>query len=975
MILIRTNSMKIKIILLIQALILVSLLDGCVTHRKKGQTSGLGRLYHNTTAKYNGYFNANEIMQESLLSLDQSYKFNYNSILPVFTYNASENVDAEKPKLDKAIEKVSTVVTIHRVSHWTDDCYLLLCKAQYLKKDYETAENSFKFFLNEFDPVKNKVNTKIQKEKTIKEKKKVAEDVKKERKKESERKAKERKKLQKEKAEAKKKKGKSNTTTPSKDAGTTPPVSKQENPTVATPKEINAKPVNEGSWLFPHYTVYWEGVIWAGKNLIERGKPFEAEQLFRRVENEPTAPKELRGELYASYSDLYLKTGKDEKAIQSLKSAIEYTKSKKLKARYAFILGQLYQKAGRTESSSQYFSQCAKLKPSYDLAFHAKMNLLINEASEGASQQQVVARIESLLKDPKNKDYQGELYYSLAVISLKQDKKKQAIEQFNLSLQSPNVNNSQKADSYYQLGTLYFDDQDYLKAKLYYDSTLNVLAKNDARRGPISKSLASLEEIAKHLQNIALQDSLLKISAMSVKDKRSLAIQLKNAKKTKTAEPNTKKDLRSRFGELEAASLNPFERENENKEEQRKANSTFFAYDQRSINRGRSEFEQIWGQINLEDNWRRKNKNSFTVNEIKINPEEESSDSLEADLAQILSGVPDSPAEIEEAKNKIAESLFQLGILYREKLENYSKSTKSLTTLLEQYPSTPKKVDALYYLYLNCLDLREEACANSYKDKLIYEFPGSHFAKILSDPEYVKSILAKRDEISTDYNKAYQLYKANRYAEAYDALQILKNKIVPPHILQAKVALLSAFCVGNTQGKDVYINALKDVIANYPSTPEEIKAKEILRFLKGDQDAFIEITQSVLDKTNFKLEDDKMHFILVVLFNPPDKTLDKAKIAISDYNQNYHKPENLKMTSLDLDIEANEPLILIRKFDNKSAAMKYYNGIQRKQKEFITGFDNWEVFAITQNNYHEILRIKTLTEYKTFFKKNYLDAN
>jgi hypothetical protein len=295
--------------------------------------------------------------------------------------------------------------------------------------------------------------------------------------------------------------------------------------------------------------------------------------------------------------------------------------------------------------------------------------------------------------------------------------------------------------------------------------------------------------------------------------------------------------------------------------------------------------------------------------------------------------------------------------------------------LLEQYPDTDKKSDALYYLYLNCLDTHDDGCANSYKDKIVYEFPGSHYAKILSDPEYVKNLLAKRDELYTDYNRAYQLYKSNHFAEAIEALQILKNKIKPPHILQAKAALLSALCLGNTQGKDVYINALKEVVASFPSTPEEIKAKEILRFLRGDQDAFLEITQSELDKTNFKSEDDKMHFMMVVLFDPPDRTVDKAKIAISDYNQNYHKSDNLKMTSLDLDTEINQPIILIRKFDNKQAAMKYYNGIQRKTKEFITGFDNWEVYVITQNNYREILRIKTLTEYKTFFKKNYLEAN
>lgn len=51
------------------------------------------------------------------------------------------------------------------------------------------------------------------------------------------------------------------------------------------------------------------------------------------------------------------------------------------------------------------------------------MNLFLNDATEGAASEQVIANIQKLLKDPKNKDYQGELYYSLAIISLNQNKK------------------------------------------------------------------------------------------------------------------------------------------------------------------------------------------------------------------------------------------------------------------------------------------------------------------------------------------------------------------------------------------------------------------------------------------------------------------------------------------------------------------------------------------------------------------------
>ena len=55
---------------------------------------------------------------------------------------------------------------------------MLLCKSQYLKKDYETAESSFKYVLDEFTP-NNLFNKDKSKKTLIKDKKKTSEDKKK----------------------------------------------------------------------------------------------------------------------------------------------------------------------------------------------------------------------------------------------------------------------------------------------------------------------------------------------------------------------------------------------------------------------------------------------------------------------------------------------------------------------------------------------------------------------------------------------------------------------------------------------------------------------------------------------------------------------------------------------------------------------------------------------------------------------------
>ncbi|RMD72976.1 MAG: gliding motility protein, partial [Bacteroidetes bacterium] len=125
---------------------------GCVTQKKRGERSALGKLYENTTARYNGYYNATVLLQESLLALEQQHQDNYNALLPLYPYMAVDNARSVSSQLDEAIKKVSTVVALHRSSRWTDDCYLLMGKAQFLKQDYESAEETLEYLVEEFPP-------------------------------------------------------------------------------------------------------------------------------------------------------------------------------------------------------------------------------------------------------------------------------------------------------------------------------------------------------------------------------------------------------------------------------------------------------------------------------------------------------------------------------------------------------------------------------------------------------------------------------------------------------------------------------------------------------------------------------------------------------------------------------------------------------------------------------------------------------
>ncbi len=124
----------------------------------------------------------------------------------------------------------------------------------------------------------------------------------------------------------------------------------------------------------------------------------------------------------------------------------------------------------------------------------------------------------------------------------------------------------------------------------------------------------------------------------------------------------------------------------------------------------------------------------------------------------------------------------------------------------------------------------------------------------------------------------------------------------------------------------------------------------------------------------FTREDDKLHYLLVSL-KGGDIRLDEVKNAVSDYNRENHKTEQLRLSNIFRGSDTENPIIVVRKFDTKEQAMRFLNEVKEKP-DFLGESDkkkyNKEFFAVTQENYRRILKNKTLNGYREFFAENYL---
>ena len=992
--------------------------SGCVTQKKKGEDVGaVKKFYQDTTSEFNYYFNAGVIMDETFAAMNQQYTDNYNKVLPIWQYTEIDNPQAHYEQLDKAIEKVSIMIELHRASHWVDDGYLMMAQAQYLKKDYESAEATLLYVTDEFSPnsIRKKESiskrkkkkgkggstvdkngkvklSKKQRIKAAKKKKKVAEKERKAKKKEIEARKKAKKK-------GKKVPAKSTTSKEDKDKKEDPKLPELKEEDVPAPKTVrlgnltpevqNGKPEN---YFLKHRPAYQEGILWLARTYIERDNYTMAERMMNQLEANPTTHKDVREELSEVKAHFYLNQKKYEQALPALNEILETSKDKQLKARVSFIIGQINQRLKNSDAAAVAYEQSIKFRPEYEMEFNARLKLATTSWKTGRGTSTEAKRsLNRMLKDIKNEEFKDAIYFALADISLSEGNKTEAIPNLRQSAWYSIKNVNQKTEAYLLLGDLFYEAEDYVYAKSYYDSTAQLMAKTDDRWSKVNDLNENLTDIALNIIIVETQDSLLRISELPDDEKAKIAAKIKQTRdeeaRAKIAQEAKKQELLSKVnsrgaisstqgnvGLARAGGDKAIENNNSRNTAVTGNGSSFFAYgDISNIKKGKRDFERKWGSRELSDNWRRASASSFGNNNAK--EETTVADNLtEDDVAKILAGLPSTPEEKEAANKQIEDALFALGGLFRDRLENHTKATERLEDLLKKYPDTEYQLDAYYMLYLSYKTLNNASKVKLYGDKIVNEYPNSTYAKLIKDPSYIKQIMSDERQLQAYYEETYDAFKKGQYQIANERIMKVANQFGATNPLQPRFALLGAMVAGNLKGKDEYIAGLKEVMAKYPETPEQIRARDMLRLLGEQKSSGPGQERPVLAEGGstaslYTFEEDKLHYMLVVL--EKDGNINDAKIGVSHYNRKYHNLDKLRISNIFLgDLENKVPMIVIRRYNKMSDAMDYYEGIQKNSGDFLPGF-KYTVYPVTQNNYRTVLKEKTLAGYDEFFELYY----
>jgi len=474
-----------------------------------------------------------------------------------------------------------------------------------------------------------------------------------------------------------------------------------------------------------------------------------------------------------------------------------------------------------------------------------------------------------------------------------------------------------------------------------------------------------LQELVYHLDVISLQDSLQALTALPA-DKLSQVInqliqdeveierevlETERSKQQMMYENNRNGGRGEQFGNNTSA-------------------GKWYFYNPATLSFGLSEFRKKWGKRKLEDDWRRKDKKIINVFEI----DSIVSDSVDAvsqnkkDPNYYLGKLPKTEEDFAKSDEMIKESTYQAGVIYKNGLQEYNKSSALFMSLLSRFPDDKNYAALAYYnVYVNHLEVGKDQEAEVMKNLLLHNFPNSVYAQLLTNPNFQDQLLDLQNIDELAYQGVYQLYIAKEYMQVIEKCKKISNDDY-----QSKYLFLKALSFSSLKDSSDCINTLNKIISIDKDARIIKEAIYLLEAIKNPE-KMKKANEQALTESPYLFRSGNTHMSLFIL---PKEGVDinYLKTLISDYHTNDFENEVFEISAMLMGSDRH--LLMIKTFDNSSDVVDY-NQLIMENFGIVNQLNksDYKVFAISFENFKEFYKNKDVEGYYNFFKKNYLDNN
>ncbi len=673
--------------------------------------------------------------------------------------------------------------------------------------------------------------------------------------------------------------------------------------------------------------------------------------------------------------------------IGALDRAVEVAQDKKEESRINFILAQRYQQEGLDALAYDYYQKSLAGNPPYEQSFFATLYAQqVAELNASKDLKRVRNYYEDLYKDPKNKDLKDVVIYERALFEEKQGDIPLTLDLLHQAAKEPGSNPRLKGYIYQKLAELNLDEfKDFRATKYYLDSALTFIKADDPVAIAIQDQKTTLDQYVFHVERIQLKDSLIQVAALDPAEQIKIAekfIASEEERLVREAQEKTQPKSSNIFDNLLAFSG-------------RDPGSSFYFDNGVAMQQGAIEFNRVWGNRPLQDNWRRR----AAIFQISTQPEPTLSagDSLPADENPILAGlptleslldkIPNSPEQLSQINSELEESYFELGKLLYFDLKETEQSIDNLETLIRNYPGSIKKPEAYYLLYLGQKDTGGNF--EQYVGRLNREFPESQYTYSVNNPDAASGNLAYV-ESSKRYEEAYHAYYSGEYIKTR---QLVKSTLEQYPLTRntEKLLLLDIMVTGKLESRDRFKERLETYIQNTKDESLVSLARNMLRpLLSSEELAVMEPKDSVsvdstqLTSTNsadnqgkvipenspYKVNETQTH-IFVITLTPSES--ESVKGLLGDL-ENFHAKTfpNARLRTGNMNMNQENAIFIISPFSNAEKAKEYYLKYSKEfQSEGLTEGMKANSFFISIENFQILNKTKNMEEYRTFFRSLY----
>lgn len=725
---------------------------------------------------------------------------------------------------------------------------------------------------------------------------------------------------------------------------------------------------------FSTQPIRYEGYIWLARTYAEQENYRRAKEILDLLEGEKDFPKDLKDEFASTYADLYMKKKQYNDAIPKLQDAINATRHKPDRARYTYILAQIYQNLGDAANASRLYGEVVKNNPNYEMAFSAKINRATSYDAGAGDVKEIRKQLNKMLKDDKNIEYQDQIYYALGNIAFKENTVDEAIKNYKLSTEKSIANSDQKALSFLALADIYFAKPDYVNAQAYYDSCMALLDKNYPDYSKLQYKTDNLTKLVGFITTVEREDSLQKIAQMPEKQRLSFIDGIIE---------KLKEDERRQKEEEQQRRMNSmlFEQSNP-KNSMNNMGGKWYFYNPQAVQLGKSQFANKWGNRKLEDNWRRKNKSvvdmGFGTDETATTTDSTENRVTDNKTREFyLQDLPVNDTLMAESHESIKDALYKLAIVYKDDMKDFDRAIQAYEELIRRYPENEYLLAVYYDLYLIYTAKKDAPNAEKYKNLVIEKYPDSKYARMLKNPDYYKELLANKNKVVELYTKTYSQYRNGEYNEVIATAGMADTAYTGDELIP-KFLFLQALSHGELGDTVALKEKLISLVKEYPDNEVKQPAMDILAVLNNGKPLGADITGEQIVAVDTATNEEELytfnpkatHFYISVLNNDA-VDVNRLKFDMANYNFDNYSMIDFNISAVML--TDKEQMITIKSFESLEQGLNYYKAIiTGKQVYKNISPANYRHFIISSDNYAVFYKDKAVDTYLKYFRKHYL---